>query len=456
MSLYPNQILRQRYQIQSLLGQGGFGAVYKGIDLNLNRWCAVKENILDPTLTQAQLQAQQQQFQREAMMLSRLQHPNLPRVHDYFIEANGQQYLIMEFVEGQDLHTLVQQRGALPELQAVTWIRQILDALEYLHSHQPPIIHRDIKPQNIIITPQGRAMLVDFGIAKMFVAGQATTIGARAVSPGYSPPEQYGQGSTDPRSDIYAVGATMYFVLTGEEPPESVQRVAGAVMTLPRAVNVSVSAHTEQVILQAMQLQPQMRFQNAAQVRQTLATLIQQPPIPMTVSSPRAHALPPHMSPTVAPRPISQVPSKAYLLVPIFGGNLLALACFVVSLLLSVTAVAVVSASSTLPSILGLIGLLISCITWASPFFVGIFSARRHRQINNGQLSFGEALFDGSISGMFSQVGNGILICLLLVGSFSTGNTDALSNLIVIVILPFAGAIVGAIGGLVHRGLAGP
>ena len=139
-------------------------------------------------------------------MLSRLRHQSLPQVHDYFIEPNGQQYLVMEFVEGTDLHTLVQQRGALQEAQAVAWSTQILDALEYLHTQQPPIIHRDIKPQNIIITPQGRAMLVDFGIAKMFVVGQSTTAGARAVSPGYSPPEQYGRGTTDARSDIYALG----------------------------------------------------------------------------------------------------------------------------------------------------------------------------------------------------------------------------------------------------------
>jgi len=206
MPLSPNFILHQRYQIHALLGQGGFGAVYRALDLNLNRWCAVKENLLDPTLTPAQQQAQQQQFQREALFLSRLRHPHLPLIYDYFIEPNGQQYLVMEFVEGTDLHTLVQQRGALYEAQVLQWVNQILDALEYLHTQNPPIIHRDIKPQNILITPQGKAMLVDFGIAKVYVPGQPTTIGARAVSPGYSPPEQYGQGTTDARSDHLRAG----------------------------------------------------------------------------------------------------------------------------------------------------------------------------------------------------------------------------------------------------------
>jgi serine/threonine-protein kinase len=307
MPLYPNQMLRQRYQIHSLLGQGGFGAVYKALDLNLNRWCAVKENLLDPLLTPAQQQAQQQQFQREAMMLSRLRHQSLPQVHDYFIEPNGQQYLVMEFVEGTDLHTLVQQRGALQEAQAVAWSTQILDALEYLHTQQPPIIHRDIKPQNIIITPQGRAMLVDFGIAKMFVVGQSTTAGARAVSPGYSPPEQYGRGTTDARSDIYALGATLYFLLTGAEPPESVQRIAGARLTLPRTIGSAISPHAEQAILHAMELQPAQRFQSAAEMRRalTVAPTIQVPgtPPPRLTYSPvapiAAHSTPATLTVTV-------------------------------------------------------------------------------------------------------------------------------------------------------------
>jgi len=296
MPLSPNFILHQRYQIHALLGQGGFGAVYRALDLNLNRWCAVKENLLDPTLTPAQQQAQQQQFQREALFLSRLRHPHLPLIYDYFIEPNGQQYLVMEFVEGTDLHTLVQQRGALYEAQVLQWVNQILDALEYLHTQNPPIIHRDIKPQNILITPQGKAMLVDFGIAKMYIPGQPTTIGARAVSPGYSPPEQYGQGTTDARSDIYALGATLYFALTATEPPESVQRVVGTPLATPRALNARIAAQTENAILQAMEIQPPKRFASAAEMKRALGTpttVPAPPPVSQTQPAPPRPQPPP-------------------------------------------------------------------------------------------------------------------------------------------------------------------
>jgi serine/threonine protein kinase len=296
MPLSPNFILHQRYQIHALLGQGGFGAVYRALDLNLNRWCAVKENLLDPTLTPAQQQAQQQQFQREALLLSRLRHPHLPLIYDYFIEPNGQQYLVMEFVEGTDLHTLVQQRGALYEAQVLQWVNQILDALEYLHTQNPPIIHRDIKPQNILITPQGKAMLVDFGIAKMYIPGQPTTIGARAVSPGYSPPEQYGQGTTDARSDIYALGATLYFALTATEPPESVQRVVGTPLATPRALNARIAAQTENAILRAMEIQPPKRFASAAEMKRALGTpttVPAPPPVSQTQPAPPRPQPPP-------------------------------------------------------------------------------------------------------------------------------------------------------------------
>jgi len=273
MSLYPNQILRQRYQIHSLLGQGGFGAVYRAQDLNLNRWCAVKEN-LDSSL------AAQQQFQREAMMLSRLHHTNLPQVQDYFIEPSGQQYLVMEFIEGIDVWTLVQQRGALPETQVLDWARQILDALEYLHGQQPPIIHRDIKPQNIIITPHARAMVVDFGIAKTYVSEQITTTGARGVTPGFSPPEQYG-GGTDPRSDLYALGATLYLALTRAMPPESPTLMVGqAVLISPRQLAPTISANTEAVVVCAMQPQPAQRFQSAREMRMALTTMAYSMPRP--------------------------------------------------------------------------------------------------------------------------------------------------------------------------------
>jgi serine/threonine protein kinase len=167
----------------------------------------------------------QRQFLREAKILANLSHPNLPRVTDYFLEKTNGQYLVMDFVEGQDLQQMLEDRGGpFSEGQAAEWASQISDALAYLHSQSPPIIHRDIKPANIRITPAGKAVLVDFGIAKVFDPQVKTTVGARAVSPGYSPVEQYGIGKTDRRTDIYALGATLYTLLTGVEPPESTQR----------------------------------------------------------------------------------------------------------------------------------------------------------------------------------------------------------------------------------------
>ena len=156
----------------------------------------------------------QRQFEREAKLLAGLRHPNLPRVIDHFIVPDQGQYLVMDYVEGKSLAALLAERGRpLDEAEVLPWIRQVADALEYLHTRTPPIIHRDIKPQNIIVAADGRAMLVDFGISKAYDPTLKTTRGARAVTPGYSPPEQYGLGTTDARSDVYALGATLYTCL---------------------------------------------------------------------------------------------------------------------------------------------------------------------------------------------------------------------------------------------------
>lgn len=264
MPLATNSILRGRYQIHSLLGQGGFGTVYRAWDLNLSRWCAVKEN-LDSSIPA------QHQFQREVQMLTRVRHPSLPQILDYFIESNGQQYLIMEFVEGTDLFKLVQQRGALSEAQAIKWITQILDALEYLHSQNPPIVHRDVKPDNIIITPQNRAILVDFGIAMKVDPRDVQSLASRVATSGYSPPEQYAPGGSDKRIDLYAVGATLYFALTVQTPPDAIDRVFGTSMSLPSVLNSALSHTVEHVILRAMALRPQDRFQSAVEMRAAIS-----------------------------------------------------------------------------------------------------------------------------------------------------------------------------------------
>src|SRR5581483_4855622 len=225
--LTPNTILQNRYQIIRLLGQGGMGAVYLAHDARLNQTVALKENIGGDA----------HQFQQEAQILARLRHPNLPRVIDHFIEPNGAQYLVMDYIEGDDLESLRQSRGALPEAQVRGWLGQILDAVEYLH--RQGIIHRDIKPENIKITPQGQAVLVDFGIAKIYQPGQFTRTGQKFGSPGFASPEHY-HGGTNQQSDIYALGATLYAVLTGSPPPDALALEMGtAALVPPRKVHPS-------------------------------------------------------------------------------------------------------------------------------------------------------------------------------------------------------------------------
>ncbi len=256
MAFATGFVLNHRYRIVKLLAQGGFGAIYRAWDLSLNRACAVKENL--DTSSQAQ-----QQFEREAKILANLNHPNLARVTDYFFVPGQGQYLVMDYVAGEDLQEMLDQAGGpLTEAQVLPWIGQVCDALEYLHGQPPPIIHRDIKPANIKITPQGKAMLVDFGIAKVYDPSKKTTMGARAVTPGYSPPEQYGSGSTDARSDVYALGATLYTLLTGLVPPQSVDIMTKVELPARPAIqlNPGIQLHTSAAIAHAMELDPVARF----------------------------------------------------------------------------------------------------------------------------------------------------------------------------------------------------
>ncbi len=274
MPLSPGQILQERYRIDALIGQGGFGAVYRAWDLVQNRVCACKEN-LDTR------EAAVDQFGQEAVVLASLSHPNLPRVTDHFVLPDKGQYLVMDFVEGRSLATLMAERGgALSEGELLPWIDQVCEALTYLHSQLRPIIHRDIKPQNIIITPAGRAMLVDFGTSKVADPGALTRPGGRAVTTGFSPPEQYGlAGRTDARSDIYALGATLYAALTGRIPPDSVDRLQGnASFAPPRQLRPEISRTTETAILKAMEPHAAQRFQTIEELRRTLAGRAASPP----------------------------------------------------------------------------------------------------------------------------------------------------------------------------------
>ena len=268
MSLTQGQILNNRYRIVKLLGQGGFGAVYKAWDLNFEVVCAIKENF--ETSPEAQ-----RQFLREARLLHVLRHPNLPLVKDHFVIPGQGQYLVMDFVEGQDLEELrCAAGGRLPEAQVLPWITQVCDALDYMHRQTPPVIHRDLKPANIKITPAGRAVLVDFGIAKTYDPALKTTLGARAVTPGYSPIEQYGTGVTDARTDLYSLGATLYTLLTGQEPPEAPQRVLRDPLLPPRQLNPAISPALEATLLHALLVDPEQRFQSAAEFKAALSSAL--------------------------------------------------------------------------------------------------------------------------------------------------------------------------------------
>lgn len=256
--------LNDRYRITGVLGRGGFGAVFSAWDENLGLACAVKEN-LGISL------AAERQFRREAKLLASLSHPHLPRVTNHFI-LGGRQYLVMDFVGGEDLSTRLEREGPLPLAEVLAWADQIGDALDYLHSLDPPVVHRDIKPANIKITPAGEAMLVDFGIAKAAAADQKTATGAKGVTPGFAPPEQYDLGQTDARTDLYALGATLYNVLTGQLPPDSVERLLGIVeLPAPESLRPDLSPNVVAAIQRAMQIRAEDRFQQISELRAALA-----------------------------------------------------------------------------------------------------------------------------------------------------------------------------------------
>src|SRR3990172_3142832 len=217
MTLERDTLLHKRYRIVEILGQGGMGSVYRAVDENLGVEVAVKENLFTT-------EEYARQFRLEAVILANLRHPNLPRVSDHFVIAGEGQYLIMDYIDGEDLRERMERIGVLPEDEVIKIGAAMCDALYYLHTRKPSILHRDIKPGNVKISPDGHIILVDFGLAKIIQGNQATTTGARAMTPGYSPPEQYGTARTDARTDVYSLGATLYAALTGIIPEDGLAR----------------------------------------------------------------------------------------------------------------------------------------------------------------------------------------------------------------------------------------
>ena len=267
--LFQGTTLQGRYQIVRWLGGGGMGAVYLAADHRLSgRHVAVKQLLPDPNASPAELAQAQQQFQAEATMLASLDHLHLPKVYDCFAEA-GQSYLVMEYVDGETMEDVLGRGGGiLPEPSVIAWAGQLCDVLTYLHSRQPPIIFRDLKPGNIMIDRQGTVKLIDFGIARLFKPGQRTDT-LRMGTLGYAPPEQYaGQGQTDVRSDIYSLGATLHHLLTGRDPA---QYPPFSFNTAPvRNLNPAISPRTEAAVMKALAYNQADRFQNAAEMKRAL------------------------------------------------------------------------------------------------------------------------------------------------------------------------------------------
>jgi Tol biopolymer transport system component len=264
MALKPGFVLRNRYRIESVLGQGGMGAVYRAVDVNLGVTVAVKENLFTT-------EEFSRQFRREATILASLRHPNLPRVTDHFVVEGEGQYLVMDFVQGDDLRQHLERGGPVSEPEALPWFLDTCDALAYLHTRTPPVLHRDVKPGNIKVTPEGRAILVDFGLAKVVEEDSATTTGAKAMTPGFSPPEQYGSGRTDSRTDVYSLGATLYAALTASIPEDSLERAMGrAELTPVRKRSPNVSVGMARVVEKALAVKPEDRYQSVAEMAAAL------------------------------------------------------------------------------------------------------------------------------------------------------------------------------------------
>lgn len=329
LSLMPGTIIQGHYIVQALLNEGGFGSVYRAIDTGeSNRPCAIKETY-DVTT------AARRRALTEVAILSTIHSPHLPQVYEAF-EYQGRFYLVMQLIEGRNLLELSKVRGQpFSEQDILRWLLPVMDVLQGLHSRVPAVIHRDIKPNNIILTPDERAVLVDFGLTRLYDPSSTTNTIVRAVSEGFSPVEQY-VGKTTPQSDIYSMAATIYFLLTMTVPQGAMERALHDELVPPHVLNARVSPHTEAVLLWALSVNASQRFASmrefASAFRQPYAASyapVYDPDLAQAAGAPTervilpdpavsAPATPPFNFPPARPYSPSQVPG-----VPVPSGQML-------------------------------------------------------------------------------------------------------------------------------------
>jgi eukaryotic-like serine/threonine-protein kinase len=296
--LKNEEVLRGRYKIRERIGQGGMGSIYLADDTRLKgRQCALKEVEYDRALPENVREEAREQFLREATVLARLDHPNLPKVSDFF-SIGPRDYLVMDYVPGKDLRTLLQEarrnKRFLPEKEVLAWADQIANALIFLHSQEPSIVHRDIKPSNLKLMPHGLIKLVDFGLVKILAPEEVTiTIIQGQGTALYTPLEQYGgsDAHTDIRSDIYSFGATLYHLLINGPPADARKRFLSPESLVPlREINPSLSPRTEKAVLWAMSMHPDERPNTVTEFKEALLGYRETPTLP--ISSPRVNVQP--------------------------------------------------------------------------------------------------------------------------------------------------------------------
>jgi serine/threonine protein kinase len=275
-------ILREKYSIKKVLGQGGFGITYLAEDMVLDIDVCIKElfisgnstrgqnmNVLTYNLKDFSFADFKERFLLEAKQLAKFSHMNIVRVIDFF-EANNTAYVVMEYLKGQTLKELVASKGALDFEESKAIINQLLNAVEVVHN--AGMLHRDIKPDNIILTNDGRVVLIDFGSARAFTEGK-TVAQTAMVSPGYAPLEQYNPNARKGSfTDIYSIGATFYFMLTGEKPLNATERYSEH-LKAPHELNHSVSMQVSSAVMLAMEMKPEDRFQHVNDFREALEIL---------------------------------------------------------------------------------------------------------------------------------------------------------------------------------------